>query len=243
MDFIAIGIQRSGTNYLESLIQENFEGMTSKSRDETYIWKHRCRPEDVEHKLDPTKLHLLIYKNPYKWAESIMRFNADLERRVGGDDYQYADLYSEKRRGDVIVRDRKGRRTNLGGGIRLWSDLLGNWLSTRLIEVIPVKYEELLIGSSRERVLAEIGLARGLARKDAGAWVNPSKVGQSERWDEAKSRHNLDQTRISLLSQRQIDVINRNLDRELMDRLGYEIIRTSSRPSWLRRSFARSTPI
>lgn len=65
-----IGLQRSGTNYLQDLITDNFNNVSVLGRNnEDYIWKHSPTPNFVKY---PDCL-LYIYKHPFNWIESALR--------------------------------------------------------------------------------------------------------------------------------------------------------------------------
>ena len=75
--FQVIGLQRSGTNFLQQILQRNFD-VDAKFQ----IWKHehRVSQKDVETLLKQTNL-LVVYKHPYKWIESILRKNTDITHK------------------------------------------------------------------------------------------------------------------------------------------------------------------
>jgi len=77
---IILGIQRSGTNYLEYLTKRVYRDVGIMYFDHAdYIWKHTA----VEQTLDPKIMHIAITKNPYMWVQSLNRYSADIYRNYG----------------------------------------------------------------------------------------------------------------------------------------------------------------
>jgi len=221
-----IGPQRSGTNYLETLLRNNFENVRIQNQDSNHIWKHRVDPKDVKDKLNEKHKYFLIHKNPYKWIESLMKYNADLEKRQGGKAGEYEEKYKNKQDGDIIVEDRRKKKTNVGGALRLYNDLYHNWIDTDLVEVVVVRYEDLLIPQKRDKILQSMVDDHGFKKKRAkGGWDIPNKVGQSDKWDEDKTKQYLDLQHFNKLNQEHLDLVNKYVDAKLMEKFRYPIVR------------------
>lgn len=218
------GPQRSGTNFLESLLKDNFEDVKIRNQDSNYVWKHCAYPEKFKGKLtDNDSINIVIHKNPYKWLESLMRYNADLDNRYGGKREEYKDLYKVVQEGDITVQDKRGKNTNLGGACRLYNDFYHNWENFKGVDVMWVRYEDLLVEESRARILQQIQNKYKL-RKKKGGWAVPKKVGQSDQWTDQRQQDYLNMSNFDKLEQRHIDLVNKYIDNKLLEKFNYPII-------------------
>ena len=76
---LVIGLYRSGTNYLQTLIENNLEVSEPTINTKTFNVpnKHAAYEKQLHH-YSPN-LHLVFtYKNPYKWVDSLVRQSYDL---------------------------------------------------------------------------------------------------------------------------------------------------------------------
>jgi len=82
-----IGLQRSGTTYLEYLIEKNFEVNVPKADDTSICWKHAFPQEDRIHGPNPPIQNIvatpnlaivLVKKAQESWIHSINRYPGDL---------------------------------------------------------------------------------------------------------------------------------------------------------------------
>ena len=81
--FTVYAPQRSGTNYLETLIASNFlDAGNCLITDDSYAWKHTTDIKTVIKKYHSNEMHnhihILTSKSPYKWIESIKRNPVDI---------------------------------------------------------------------------------------------------------------------------------------------------------------------
>jgi len=73
--YYVFGLQRSGTNFLETIFNQNFMSNRMNGFCDYRSWKHSI---DVPAKYDSTVTTFVIHKNPYTWVESIaLRNNVD----------------------------------------------------------------------------------------------------------------------------------------------------------------------
>ena len=70
-----IGLQRSGTNYVDGLIKRNFEPVVFVSHQ--VLWKHEF-VENLGSDFPPESIVVLVHKSPYSWMESLQRSAKDL---------------------------------------------------------------------------------------------------------------------------------------------------------------------
>lgn len=224
-----LGIQRSGTNYLETLLTENFSDVSIQNQRTTYVWKHHAYPNRLRRTLsNENRIHFLIFKNPYKWVESLIRYNGDLSIRYGGRKRQHYFKYRLRRFNDIIIKDRRGRTTNLRGALDLYSCLYTNWLSTHLVRIIPIQYEKLLIDDFRESFLFDISKEFSLNARYS-YFVNPTNIRQSEPMSAKRKRSYLNQSSVQMLSDDHIELVNQRISDALFRSLGYKKINAFER--------------
>lgn len=131
-----IGLQRSGTNFLETLIQHNFKDVEIQCKTETGQWKHSLTIENLFH-FDSIDLVLVIAKNPFTWVESISMRNC-------------ADYLTRQNKYEVF--DHNTLSPNCIGGLHLnlkslcktYNDFYKFWLHNFDSKRIFVCYEDIL---------------------------------------------------------------------------------------------------
>jgi hypothetical protein len=222
------GLQRSGTNYLKSLIDKNIivnafshsvlNDGTLEEFDYTLIsdyLKNDCvgkRPFDLwKHNINTLNSTLiqeynidgfiLIIKNPYSWIESIVyRKTIDIV-------ITYGDKYNLLENGELSI-------SNL---INLYKDFYSNWLNAG---AFLIKYEDLLL--YKEFFLIEFAKKFNLSLKLNKIEDINFFVEQSSNFDYSliDKYINVD---LSYLNKIQIDTINRELGNDFFNKIGYKI--------------------
>lgn len=122
-----IGLQRSGTNYLQELIQDNFSNVSVFGNNcEDYIWKHS--PTTDFKKFPEYIVH--IYKHPLMWVESCIQCSL------------YDFLESIPKSDDSLQIN----GIHIKGLIDLYNQSMNNWLfNFKLnIPIINIQYEKIL---------------------------------------------------------------------------------------------------
>lgn len=77
----AMGLYRSGTNFLQQLVDNNFEGNQENIQKyvaQKILYKH-CLHEKWYNKIPNDVEPVIIFKNPYQWIDSLVRQSYDLE--------------------------------------------------------------------------------------------------------------------------------------------------------------------
>lgn len=132
------GLQRSGTNWLTSLLRRNFRDV------DVWVnkggWKHGYwRPSNAKANI------LVVSKSPYAWLHSVYRYWGPERKLNIGPDLR-----------DVSFRDFLGSRLVLeqqrdvpflyraANPIQHWNNMHLHWLSIRGENVVQVQYEALL---------------------------------------------------------------------------------------------------
>ena len=219
--FYISGLQRSGTNYLSSLLIENFfefshcnGGFTSPG------WKHHIEPVDgLQAHVDSHKpaAWFMIYKNPYTWVESLCHRN-----RV---DYKNTQKMFGAADGNGFIYG--SNSLNVEHLAKTWN----HWTKKWLLETPPcvenmyaVKYESLLDEHDRNHLLDKVCNDLELKRKHNNYWQNIEfgKVTQSPRFDEEKIKYykNVEHN----LPQKVVNIINQHIEQKCFDVTGYSPI-------------------
>jgi len=145
MNFTSVGIQRSGTNYVQSFFEKQGFKHISKSPGNLfdlpfYAWKHWTDPQrfvkDVGHK----HLTIVVSKHPLKWLESILRNPADIS-------FMYPAVQYGANRVHCPHGWRLQRFSHLSVDSLLnhYNTFYSNWHNTQLFNnFYTVRYEDML---------------------------------------------------------------------------------------------------
>lgn len=240
--FTVFAPQRSGTNYLQRLLSENFLNLKCDQNVHPYVWKHEPDTDIVINKyqrypLKETHLHLLVTKNPYKWIESIKRRPVDVAvyrpnvRLVEGLESKYvlqADM------GRQLNSTWRVDRLNILELVNLYNEFYRNWLSmgNKVKYWGIAKYEPLLIPEKRTEFLQSIQDTYKLTRKNTRDWIIPASVTLSENWSPSvakrKTEDYLDHSVCNVLTQEQVDVVHNHLDKNILKTMGYSLEKPTS---------------
>lgn len=212
-DYYLFGLQRSGTNFLEKIILENYK---KKKQPNTYSisWKHSVHdPKDWDKRI-PT---IIIYKNPYTWMESIAFRN---KRDWVGTQKKYpAD---EATTPDLQVGDAKLNATNL---ILTYRDFIINWVGRMDIpQYYCIKYEDLLDDQTRGLIFTMIGkIFKWKKNGETYTFPKCGKVDLSPCFSKKSEEYYKIQKPVKL-SKHHIHEINRVLGIDMINKLGYNVI-------------------
>tara|TARA_B100001248_G_C27290592_1_gene412280 strand:+ start:96 stop:827 length:732 start_codon:yes stop_codon:yes gene_type:complete len=197
-----IGIQRSGTNYLSTILEINYD-ITSvdTGRDRLpdgsrkYFWKHSYDPEQyecgtdndhdvvasglkrVKEKKIPT---ILITKNPYFWLESIKRSSGDIGMK--GIPHIKWKRIAIREDHPQTVRLPPGR-FDLENVCKMWVDFHSYWINNSFPNLLCVRYEDLL--ADPDKVLQRIEKQFKIRRKQEETKL-PERVVMSNSFDKKR---------------------------------------------------------
>lgn len=213
--FIA-GLQRSGTNYTQSLINKNVDVNVfwgdfnfSEKDNAGILWKHNIQPLSTEiiekYSIDGI---ILVIKNPYSWIESIVYRN-------------HIDIIESFNNKFSIIEDLSGKiyrntiKFNITNLARLYKSFYMNWLN---YDSYLIRYEDLL--SNKEFQLNKFSKAFGLN-------VN-NRIIDIENVDESSDfkRDRIDKyinEELSHLGSDDIFKINNELGQDFFDIIGYKM--------------------
>jgi hypothetical protein len=224
VEYIKIhGLQRSGTNYLSHLINENFQN--TKTLVNLGGWKHG-------HYMAPwaigREVHIVgIVKNPYAWLASVynywgpnkkLRIGPDLNG-VSFDEFVRNRCYLEKQR-DVPFLFRAENP------VQHWNDMNFHWTSIRMNQkqVVMISYEILL--EKPEDVMRDLGAKLGLKQKSQFVNSNETFTPAGENLKPSGKEFNADYYKKAEWKQKYtpelLQFVNEELDTDLMVHFGYD---------------------
>jgi hypothetical protein len=195
------GLQRSGTNLLKQTLLDNFDvEVLNKSG----TWWHLVSPP---YRFIESGKVLIIYKNPYKWIESIVyRNRADtITTNINTYDLQAPDGY--------MIKD-----INLQRICRLYTDHVMNWNDPKFVKI---QYESLLDDQTRDKALLGIGL--GKPKQDIIVMPQPGSLFMSKEFNPNSVKYYLSNN-VGLLNEDEIKIVNAEIPDRVFDILGYKKI-------------------
>lgn len=211
--FTVFCAQRSGSNYLQRLIEFNCKECISLEFKHTkHQWKHAPFSPYYGKHID---FGILLAKHPIKWVNSCMRFNADMWKWWG------VSMSSEWTVTDEFDRDLffkyKEVHVSIPRMINRWNRFYNAWLEHSKCKF--VWYPDLLEERSRSVILDEIALENNLIRNPG--FVNPKRVQHSDEFTEEKRARELDINDNDMINDKPhiIEYINDNIDYKLLDKM------------------------
>lgn len=216
MNYFDFGLQRSGTNFIEQIIQTNFGGQRQNRHKAG--WKHFIDPPELWTGQHAT---FLIYKNPYTWVESIcFRNTVDWIKTQR----KYPALEGPV---DLKLGPKNINVEALAKTYRHWHDkwILNPKPNANYDNVVIIKYEDLLREQKRNQILESIQLKFNSQRKKPNQWIIPQrgKVSQSRDYDKERESYYLDM-KPQKLQKQHIDCINNLVGTDLIASLEYDIL-------------------
>lgn len=234
--FTVFAPQRSGTNFIQYLITENFQEIACEYLPSTYAWKHEPDFQKVLEKYNREQpfrenhLHLIVSKNPYKWIESIIRRPVDIVVRrpellnIENIDEKYVLNLNLDRQFQKLWFVEK---INLLELINLYNEFYSNWsnIGNRIKHWGLVQYERLLNQDECVYFLDNMHKTFQLKRINPEQWKIPNAVLMSEMWTDdvakEKTKDYLDYKHCGILTQEQIDIIDHNINKSLLKDMNY----------------------
>lgn len=215
--YFIFGLQRSGTNYLQALLDRNFyveninDNLTMKS------WKHSIDLPAVNNLNITPKI--IITKHPYTWIESLA-----WRDKV---DWAYTQtLYPAHEMGNADLN--VGRfGFNLVNLIKTYNHFVNTWILDNSIDNRYIlRYEDLLDETIRIRHLKSIHEKFSLKKTlDPDTWFNPKDgaVLYSSKYNSAEHKEYYANVQPKFLTRQHINIINDMLA-DVMDTLCYKTI-------------------
>lgn len=207
------GIQRSGTNFVETVMRSNFN--KTKKNSQRLCWKHTITDPTGLDKAAPT---IVIYKNPYTWVESIAFRNTV-------DWLKTQTKYPAKAptTPELTIGPSNLNLTNI---IKTYRDFYQNWLGREDMSMYYViKYEDLLNQNIRDVIMEEICQKFWWTKTKKGPWAYPSRGSVSQSKDYSLDREQYYVAgKPEKLTEEHIKEINQILGEDFIRSMGYSIL-------------------
>jgi hypothetical protein len=221
------GLQRSGTNYLTYLVNENFEN--TQVLVNLGGWKHGTYSAPWE--LGQEVHVLAVVKDPYAWLVSVYKYwGPERKLRIGPDlrgvsfhDFVRNRCYFERQNGVPYLF----RASN---PVQHWNNMNFHWTTILMNEkkLFVLNYESLL--ARKEKCLEMIGTTFGLTRKsqeiiDCDTILEPAdeKTKPTNRpW--TSKEYFLNQGYLDFYTPETLEFVNEQLDLDLMVGFNYDYV-------------------
>lgn len=217
MKIVVFGLQRSGTNFIETMLRENYKGLQVVNTDSRYLWKHGSHFD--LNKISKDAAHIVVIKSPYSWIESIIRKKVDIFKRR-------PELQAN------ADTKHKIESLDLEALAKCWKDYISWFFSPEVMNKIKpeiFQYEFIIENKETlyfflEKIRNRYG-AEAVYQNKIERVKQPQKVSQSDAWTE--ERHDLYvNERITKLSWENVQTINSIIEDSVFDIAGYKKINT-----------------
>lgn len=217
------GLQRSGTNFVEMAIRNNFTGVRISNTDRQWIWKHSfgdgnngyhagIPPEKMNAK---GKKYLLIHKHPYAWMESVCTRNVDIAKRYG------KIVWNNLPTGHNEDLAMKCTNMNIKEMVNLYNAYYEFWLEREKSHYIfVINYEQMVASEDATRATFDAMQKHFGWTKGKNQYVIPDKVGQSDKFTPDR-RTKYTRYILNKLSWAQVQYINQNISPVIKQRMEY----------------------
>lgn len=239
MKIKVIGIQRSGTNYISTLLEDNFHvnsidtGIGRKPGDpREYFWKHSYNPDQYEQNTDnspevvksgitnlkkdkiPT---ILITKNPYFWLESVKRVPGDIGKK-NITFVKWRNLIWKGSKPTIRLLDLEV--FDLESVCKMWNDYHSFWIENKFENLHTLRYEDLI--SQVDKEIDIISTKFNLETKAQKIKI-PKKVHMSQDFDAKRIQRSIDQKSPNI-SEEEKKIMTSTLSTEVLEFYNYKIL-------------------
>lgn len=226
-----LGLQRSGTNFLQQLISDNYSFDCTGNY--FLLWKHVYNPSItmkhhgqsycnlVCHNLKFMKYHgfrtALITKNPYFWLESMKRNPVDT------DDLDWNMFRPDENTEDKVKLGFLGDM-DLKKVCKIWANFHEYWIENSFDSLIKIRYEDLLKDTPAclNKVNAHLKIKEGVTLTGQNISV-PKKVSQSSNFDSSRIARSIEQKNPKITS-REAEVMTSVLSKRVLQHYNYSIL-------------------
>ena len=228
------GLQRSGTNYVETLLPHNFRDISLENvayHRSLPLHKH-FRPYDEMYYVPEPK-----YLNNFSYPH-FDDFDAHVKRLTGKEELFYVVVVKEPYSW-YISYCKLARKNRWPSYMPKWANqhymvdyslFCKKWLDFRRQapeKVVILRYEDILKDMSGK--LEDIRTRFGL-EKVHEEYQNFSKVNMSKKFTSTRRNYYLNKEFLDLFSDEELFVITENLEAGVVEELGYELIRRAKTP-------------
>ena len=215
--YYVFGLQRSGTNFLETILNQNFMTTRMNGNAVNRCWKHSI---DVPVKYNKDVTTFIIHKNPYTWVESIALRNT-VDWLKTQTTYPALEINDPR----VVIGTKK--KLDLINLCKTYRHFHETWLDKGHM---VIKYEDMLIPQNRTQIINNIHTDMGLTKKTGikpPQWIIPNKgqVSQSRDYTQDREQYYI-KGKPKTLSDLQIATLNEVIGTDLILKMGYEVLQT-----------------
>lgn len=221
------GLQRSGTNFLEELLEKNYRVSLLNSSDDRKhpLIKHFRLYDDKRYIAEPAYYNNKTFANIGEYIEALQIDAApDAIIIISKDPYSW--LLSYKAWAKRCNWDKAAFSY-----IQEYNLFYDKWreFAAQSDKVVFVRYADLLCNTEDEllRLEEQFGLQLRTMRKVRGRKLHLQKVSQSSSFTEDRRAYYQNSGYLSALSEKEINEVHRTVNPELLQFLGYELERTS----------------
>jgi hypothetical protein len=218
------GLHRSGTNYLGTLLNNNFSDIVGLNTPHNFgnEWKHSFIPSD---KINGDVPVFIIYKNIYTWLESVIHRKIDdgwhivVSTMTKPEYIRLENFITPENDFEFNYRNNKFTLSFL---VNCYKQYFENWIfnsNPKLKDsIVLIKYEELLSDENRISVLERI--SEKLQWDKPKEWVNPKKgaISLSKEYDDERELYYLTESP-KFLTEEQIILIDKIITEEFKNKL------------------------
>ena len=226
-----LGLQRSGTNFLQRLIMDNYS--IDCTGDYFLLWKHVYNPLKtmkhhgqsycnlVRHNLKFMKYHgfrtALVTKNPYFWLESVKR------NPVDADDLDWGMFRPDENTEDKVKLGFLGDM-DLKKVCKIWVDFHEYWIENSFDSLVKLRYEDLLKDSVEclNTINQHLKLNEDVTLTKENILI-PQKVPQSSGFDPSRISRSIEQKDPKITS-REAEVMSSVLRSRVLEYYNYSIL-------------------
>lgn len=228
------GCLRSGTNYAKTLLELNFKCTV---KNDIFGWKHGLIPIITPYSPIQKKIKfdhgVFVTKNPFSFLVSLFNYFDEFKLNIKGEE-KFSDFISSR----IIIFDSNQDNSpelRFSNPIELWNVMNWNYLSCQ--QFIHINYEDLL--DNPQKIILDTAHKIDAIQKK-GEFKNPSK--KVKRLNDGQDLHKLKQYEsknsfnkneymthqyMSSFNQSDIDFVLKNIDDELVNKLGYSQLLSS----------------
>jgi hypothetical protein len=239
--YFEFGIQRSGTTLVDATIRKHYnywkandhinfkkDPYSPPPQPETMVWKHAI---DFPLNFEKGSPVVLVYKNPYTWAES-MAFRKGLGNGAWNTSWGHENLnlYPQPKPGWNNISVPGQGVTNIGQIMYVLKHWCDTWLAYAKEypdSTVIVKYEDFIQDDKRQEIFREMEQKFGWEKCEENIDLL-AHVGSSQPITPEHIQYYLDgkpvDERFYRHGPRYIQSINDILGRELIEELGYEFL-------------------
>lgn len=227
VEYIKIhGLQRSGTNYLTMLVNENLENTECLVNAGGWKHGHYCAPWVLGR-----EVHVLtIVKNPYSWLVSLYKYWSNNKHMVGPnltgvsfDQFVRNKTEFERQQGIPFLY----RAAN---PVQFWNDMNFHWMSIRIDskKSLMIPYEFLL--ENTEEVIKSIGIEFGIKTKENFNYTDCKfEAGEEkptiDKNSKVEKEYYKEKKYLSFYNTDLLNFVNCQLDQYVLGSLGYSIVK------------------